>query len=164
MNKQEKKMIALVGVILAVLVAATVAVFVMKQNDNGFVPPAFDSTAVSGYPTVTDQYAQYQNIRVNEDFAFSMCLCPMYSDGKAEIYFAAAGDNNVYTLVKLYDQDGDLIGESGLVKPGEYVQSIGVSIVPTEYTDITARVLSYEPETYYSKGTASGKLSLRTAD
>lgn len=164
MDKNQKTVITVVGVILAVFIAATVAVFVYKQNDSGFVPPDFDANAVSGYPTVVDEYAQYQNIRVNEDFAFSMCLCPRYNNGKAEIYLAAAKDNNAYTLIKLYDKDGALIGESGLLKPGEYVQYVDIAFVPSEDTEITARVLSYEPKTYYSLGTASGKLSLRTAD
>lgn len=164
MDKIQKTTIAVVGIVLAVFIAATVIVFMMKQNDSGYIPPKFDPNAVSGYPAVIDEYAQYQNIRVNEDFAFSMCLCPMYGNGNAEIYFAAAKDNNAYILIKLYDKDGALIGESGLLKPGEYVQSVAVSLVPTEDTEISARVLSYEPETYYSLGSASGKLSLRTAD
>ena len=161
MSKFQKTAIAVVGVILVALIIATVAVFVYKQNDSGFVPPEADANALSGYPTVIDEYAQYQNIRMNEDFAFSMALCPLYVNGKAEVYFANSKDSKAYGLIKLYDSDGNLIGESGLVKPGKYVQSVEISLVPKRDTEISVRVLSYEPKTYYSLGTVSGKLSLR---
>jgi hypothetical protein len=54
-----------------------------------------------------------------------------------------------------------MIGESGLIKPGEYVESVAISLVPTKNTSIFAKVLSYEKETYYSMGTTSGELILR---
>ena len=44
------------------------------------------------------------------------------------------------------------MGETGLIKPGEYVRSVVFSKVPLAGVEISLRVMSYEPETYYSKG------------
>ena len=151
------------GILLAVAIVATVIVYFVTRSGNDFTPPDFDVAAKKGYPTVTDTAAQFQRVTASEDFAFSMCLCPTYENGAARIFFTSEIANRAYLLIKLYDADGELIGQSGLVRPGQYVESVAISLTPTEDTDISAKIFSYEPNTYYSKGTVSGELNLRVA-
>ena len=55
--------------------------------------------------------------------------------------------------MRVVDQEtGEIYGETGLVKPGEYVQSVTFDKVPVQGTAITMRVMSYQPDTYYSAG------------
>ena len=163
MDKQQKTILTVVGILLAVAIVATVIVYFVTRNESDFTPPDFDVAAKKGYPTVTDPAAQFQKVTASENFAFSMCLCPTYENGAARICFASEITNQAYLLIRLYDADGELIGQSGLVKPGQYVESVAISLVPTKDMDISAKIFSYEPNTYYSMGTVSGELNLRVA-
>ncbi len=163
MDKQQTIITVIVGILLLAVIGATVAVFLSKDDSQigKFVPPADDPTAIVGFPAETDSSAQYSDVKVNDSFVISLALAPLYKDGGAQVFFASDANNTVNTLVRLYDSDGKMIGESGLVKPGEYVESVAISLVPTKTTSIFAKVLSYEKETYYSMGTTSGELILR---
>lgn len=157
-------MLAVAGILLTVAVIVTASVFFMKQGEGNFTPPPFEENVKKGAPLVNDSDAQYTRAAIGEENMFSMCLCPLYKNGSATIYFSSDIGNTAYLLIKLYDEDGNLIGQSGLVNPGEYVERITISMVPTEDTEISARVLTYEPETYYSMGTVNGTLKLRVVE
>lgn len=160
MDKQQKNILAIVGILLAVSVIATVAVFFVTRDKSDFTPPPFDETAKKGIPTVEDQSALYQKV-AHEDFAFSLCWSPLLEDTSAKVYFSSEHTNSVYLLIKLYDAEGNEIGQSGLVRPGEYVENISITDLPDTDETISAKVFSYEPKTYYSAGTVSLELSLR---
>ena len=49
-------------------------------------------------------------------------------------------------------QSGELLGETGLIRPGEYVQSVTFDTVPASGATISMKVMAYEPETYHSAG------------
>ena len=42
--------------------------------------------------------------------------------------------------------------ETGLIRPGEYVQSVTFDTAPAPGTAISMKVMAYEPETYHSGG------------
>ncbi len=165
MDRNEKIILSVVGALLAAAIIATVAVFfaTRQKTVNLFTPPDIEINAVQGTPDTIDENSAYQKVMMSEEFQFSMCLCPAYKGGAVEIYYTSYATNTVNSLVKLYDGEGNLVGESGLIRPGYYLKSILVSDLPADSV-VTAKILSYEPETYYSMGTASGKLSLRVAE
>jgi hypothetical protein len=57
-------------------------------------------------------------------------------------------------------EDGTVLGSTGILKPDQYVKTIKLSSVPEETETITLKILSYEPETYYSEGSASAEAVL----
>ena len=80
---------------------------------------------------------------------------PEMKDGVAEIYFTSAAENTVWLKCKILAEDGTLLGETGVLKPGTYVQSVTIQKKLKHDTPIKYRVISYEPETYYSEGSAN---------
>ena len=52
----------------------------------------------------------------------------------------------------MLDEDGEVLGETGLIRPGEYVQAVTFDAIPVSGTAISMKVMAYEPETYHSAG------------
>lgn len=51
------------------------------------------------------------------------------------------------------DAKGSILGETGLVRPGEYVPFLCLNTTPKSGVAITLKLMAYEPETYHSAGT-----------
>ena len=59
--------------------------------------------------------------------------------------------NQIWTKLRILDQDGNIIGETGLLKPGQYVESVQLNDVAVS-GNVTLQVMGYEPDTYFSAG------------
>ena len=125
-----------------------------------FKAPSFDEGAVLGVPENVDGAYRYSELAVAEGFIVSMCIDPVVVGEEAQVYFTSAAENTVWTKLQLFDENGRLLGESGVLRPGEYVESVALLNVPKESSLIVAKLLSYEPDTYYSKGTATAQIML----
>lgn len=154
--------------IIAILLIAIIVVGIMVITDNrraeviieDFEAPSFEEGAVLGVPENVDGAYRYSELAVAEGFIVSMCIDPVVVEGEAQVYFTSAAENTVWTKLQLFDENGRLLGESGVLMPGEYVESVTLLNVPKESSLIIAKLLSYEPDTYYSKGTATAQIML----
>jgi hypothetical protein len=70
----------------------------------------------------------------------------------ATVYLTNASENHVYLKLRVLDSEGQVLGETGLIRPGEYVKSVRLSCVPAESTEIRLKIMSYHPESYMSEG------------
>jgi hypothetical protein len=68
-------------------------------------------------------------------------------------------DNQVWVKVKVIDADGNRLGETGLLRPGEYVESVQLSTDATSGL-VTLHIMGYEPDTYYSAGSVDFETTL----
>ena len=66
------------------------------------------------------------------------------------LYFTNDGGNLVYLKVRIY-KDDKIIGESDLIKPGEYIEYVNVNNVRKDDT-VLIKVMSYNMNNYYSEG------------
>lgn len=135
---------------LAVMLAALFATG-GRQETAAFVPPEFDSAAVSGVPAPDN--ASWSRI-YQEGMSFSAHVCGSVhiSGGTADVYFTNDAENEVWLKLRVMDEDGNILGETGLLRPGEYVQTIVFDTVPENGAAIKMKIMAYEPETYYSAG------------
>ena len=161
MNKTEK--IILLGLGLAVLVLAAVLVFSPSpapQTVVGeFTPPPFDAMAVEGTPPV--EFPQiYGTLSLNEAASVSLYSAPTVQDGKITVCFYSKAENTAWVRLRITDENGRLLGQTGLLKPGEYVEHILLENAPRSSRAV-ARILTYQPETYYSLGSASANIQLQ---
>lgn len=53
-----------------------------------------------------------------------------------------------------------MLGQTGLLKPGEYVEYLALDTLPGN-APVIAKILTYQPETYYSMGSASAEMELQ---
>ena len=154
--------------ILIILTIAVIAVGIAIMTDSrkdqiiidDFTAPSFENGALVGMPGNVDGSLRHSRMAVSEGFVVWMCADPVVSGGSAQVYFASEETNNLWVKVQLFDADGALLGESGLLRPGEYVETITLTHVPKKDGLITAKILSYEQDTYYSKGTATAQVML----
>lgn len=145
--------------VLAVLCILSVAVMVLVLNRGGsggeFTPPPFEQTAESGTPEVPEGIG-YQELDV-QVFRVGLTGEVCIRDGGAEVWFTNPRSNPVWLKLRVLDEEGQILGQTGILKPGEYVRQ--VALTETEPgTAVVLKVMAYEPDTYHS----AGSLTLHT--
>ena len=61
----------------------------------------------------------------------------------------------MWLKLRVLDEGGGVLGESGLVRPGEYVKDVTLAEKLPAGTKIKLKIMGYEPETYRSAGSAT---------
>lgn len=115
-----------------------------------FTPPSFDSAAQIGIPTVPDGLG-YSELDT-QAYKVSVCGEIITNGNSADIWLTNPESNEVWLKLRVLDSKGNILGETGLIRPGEYVQSVALGQIPKSGTQIVLKLMAYEPETYYSAG------------
>ena len=158
-NKRGKA-VPILGTVLAVLVIAMILALCLPNRKTAeFTPPPFEQNAVSGTPEVPEELGYSSPYQEGMAYRFSVCGNVTAENGEAVVYLTNAAENQVWLKVRILDENGEILGESGLVKPGEYVKSVALSTLPDAGTKISLKIMGYEPETYRS----AGSVTLNTA-
>lgn len=124
-----------------------------KPLQEPFVPPEFDPSAVAGTPSVLEAL-DWRELDAHA-FVVGICGQAVLNENSVDVWLTNPEDNMVWLKVRIQDGSGNVLGESGLICPGEYVQTVILQSVPSVGTQITLKVMAYEPKTYYSAGTVS---------
>ena len=145
-------------ILAAAICAVSVAVMVLvlanpKQIRAEFSPPPFDENAVVGMPDVPENLGWTPVNTPN--FSASVCGCIIPADETADVWLYNSAENTVWLKLRVLDADGHILGETGLLKPGEYVRSVTLTNKPKPGTQIALKLMAYEPQTYHSEGSAS---------
>lgn len=144
-------MAAVCAISVLVMIAALLAPG--KTIPAEFTPPPFEPNAVIGTPNVPDDLGWTELDA--QAFLFSVCGKVVVRDGEADIWLTNPESNTVWLKVRILDKNGETLGESGLIRPGEYVQTVTFDTVPKDGTTIGIKLMAYQPETYFSEGTAT---------
>lgn len=153
MKKKQNYILPLAAVLCVLSLAVMVFALTRQevQTEIGeFTPPPFDSSAIVGTPAVPDGLG-YNELDCQ---AYKVSLCGKLN-ASGDIWLTNPGSNEVWLKVRVLDEKGNIVGETGLVRPGEYVQTVELTTIPKSGTPITLKIMAYEPETYYSAGAAS---------
>ena len=156
-KKQKKNYILPLAAVLCVLSLA-VMVFALTRQEvqteiGEFTPPPFDSSAVVGFPAVSDGLG-WQELDAK---VYKVGVCGKFipKGNTADVWLTNPESNTVWLKVRVLDEKGNTLGETGLVRPGEYVQSVELDTVPKTGTPIVLKIMAYQPDTYYSEGAVS---------
>lgn len=119
---------------------------------NHFTPPEFDSQAVSGTPS-TEEALGFQYLDISEKCTIGICGSPYIQDNELFLYFTNPVENDVW-IMTLFMEGENIIGKSGVLKPGEFVVSIPINqdIHAVDLSTVSMKIIAYEPETYQSRG------------
>lgn len=138
--------------IAAVIIMIVALCMPKKTEQKPFIPPSFDENATQGEPIVPDDLGYSILYRDGMSFKVGICGKINVTNNSADVYLTNISENNVWLKVRFYDQAGNALGESGLLKPGEYLQSVALDHI-SDTNSVTVKVMSYEPDTYRSMGT-----------
>ena len=149
--------------VVALLVMA-ITLFATKDPPKGeFVPPAFESMALQGVPEVPEDLQYSSPYREGMAYRFSICANVTMDSNKATVYFTNAEGNNVYLKLRVLDENDNILGETGLLKPGEYVKDVELIQALSAGTGIRLKIMSYAPDTYLSEGSVVLNTTIGTA-
>lgn len=115
-----------------------------------FVPPPFEPGAIKSI----SKPSQNTDIQTLDVGVFRVALCGEVSvtDGQAQVWFTNPEGNEVWLRLRILDGSGKILGQTGIVRPGEYVQGVALEAVPEAGMPIVLKVMAYEPETYHGAG------------
>lgn len=149
----------LCGVLAVLAVVAIIALCNPKTPPKGeFIPPEFDPAAVVGTPEVDKSLAYEEVYAEGMAYRLSVCCVPTADEYALTVYFTSPESNEKYLKLRVLDKNGKTLGETGLLRPGEYVEQVTLSKKLSPGTKIKLKVMSYEPEDY----TSAGSIGLNT--
>lgn len=161
-NRADKKVnksgkaVPILGAVLAVLVIVTVLALCLSGGKTAeFTPPPFEENAVTGVPEVAEELGYSSPYKEGMTYRFSVCGNVTAEGKNAVVYLTNPEENEVWLKLRVLDENGKILGETGLIRPGEYVRCVTLSTVPPVGTKITLKVMGYEPKTYHSAGSAT---------
>lgn len=153
MKSKWKLPVAAAICVLALALMTLVLLWDGKQKaDAVFTPPPFDQAAISGMPAVEDSLGWSEIYQDGMDFKAYVCGNVIADGDRAAVFFTNSGEFDVWLKLRMSDESGKVLGETGLVKPGEYVESVILTQDVTDGQKIKLKIMAYEPETYYSAG------------
>lgn len=124
-----------------------------KQIQMEFTPPPFEESAEKGIPSVPKNLGWSElDAKV---FKASICGAVCVREQKAEVWFTNPSENSVWLKLRVFDEKNSIIGETGIIRPGEYVKNVSLNEKVFEGMPIVLKIMSYEPETYCSEGAVS---------
>lgn len=140
------------------LFVLSIIFFISGFDSNEFIVPSDDESAVYGLnPIVADELNYTVLSDPNLPFSFGLCASPIVDNGDLIVYFNNPIENDSWLLLRAYSND-KLIGSSGIVKQNGFVERVHGDF--NNVSNITFKVLAYEPNMYYSVGTVSVEVDI----
>ena len=145
-----RRLICVLAVLCVISLTAMTVALCPGAEKTVFTPPPFDSAAETGTPAVPEGLG-YRTLDAD---AFRVAVCgEILAEGtNAVVYLTNPTDNDAWLKVRILSEKGEILGESGLIRPGEYVRNIRMEPMPVPGTPIVLKIMAYEPETYHSRG------------
>ena len=122
-----------------------------KQKQAEFTPPPFDKTAQSSIAAVENE-SWTRIFKDGMSFSAHVCGKIVLNENTADIYFTNDDGNEVWLKLRILDENGNILAETGLIKPNEYIKTVTFDTVPEKGTAVKLKIMAYEPDTYYSAG------------
>lgn len=152
--KKEKNipLIITLAICILSLIVMTTVLLISSEKDKAlsFTPPPFDTNAVQGIPDVPENLG-WEEVDA-QAYKASICGKVIPNGDTADVWFTNPESNSVWLKLRVLDTQGNVIGETGIIKPGEYVQEVTFTKTPQVGDSIVLKLMAYEPETYYSAG------------
>lgn len=120
-----------------------------------YVAPTFAEDAVSGAPEVPDELGYFAPYAEGMAYRVAACGLPTAADTTLTVYFTNMEGNEKYLKLRVLDEDGRTLGETGLLRPGEYVETVILSEPVSPGTVLKYKVLGYEPDDLSSAGSVT---------
>lgn len=143
------RVIAVLSALCILSLSVMVLVLNREPRTGEFIQPPFEPAAQTGMPEVPEGLG-YQQLDA-QVFQVALCGELHVRDGAAEVWFTNPDSNRVWLKLRVLDEEGRILGETGLLRPGEYVRQVALTEAGPG-TPVALKVMAYEPETCHSAG------------
>lgn len=148
--KKNKKITILISILILLIAIIILLIFNIK-NKSTFTKPEFDTNATTKIPEKLNYKSSIINI--SEGYSIYIDGIPHINKDDIIINFISIEDNKVWIKIRLLDEEKNIVAESGLIKPGEYLKSLKTKKKIKSNDKITYMIMGYEIDTYMSAGT-----------
>lgn len=161
-----QKIVLTVTILICISVISVVFFLRPKAEtpDNNYIPPEFEEDAQKGIPEIPDKDILYSTMKIpitDGCCDVSMNAAPKLNAGRLDVYFTNSAESTVWLKLVIYNEAGNQIAESGILRNGEYVIAVELNENVTAGEELKAKILTYEPDTYYSLGSAGAILKVQ---
>ncbi len=157
--EKKRRIILLIVIITSILAIAGVIIYSMII---GYEPPKFEVNAFAGTPTPEESFL-YDEVESGFGYKFSIASnLYQQEDRTLKVFFTNPSSNDVNLMCEVRSADDEVLYESGLIHPNEYVESLDPKgEFENRKIDVNVMIYAFEPETYCSAGTTTLKLVLQ---
>lgn len=154
MNRSKSMIIPILSILCVLsIIIMVVAIFNAPPKNVEFVPPSFEVEAIKGNPEPPQGLGWSELYQDGMNYSVGICGNIIAYEDIADIYFSNSKDNKVWLKLRVLDENNNIIGETGLLKPDEYVRTVKLDESIQDGQKVKLKIMAYEPETYYSEGT-----------
>ena len=154
MSKNNKRLIAVLTTICCISVLLMIVSLIATSTTEiaEFTPPNFDINAINDKPDIDEDsgWGKIWQEGMGYHFYFNGKL--KLNDQTVDAYFYNPPENNCYLKIRVFNVQGNIIYESGLIRPGEYLKTIKFASYVSANENISIKIMSYNPENYTSMG------------
>lgn len=153
--KKKRDILPFLPIACAVAIIGMMLALVLGSNEAAeFTPPPFEETAAPGVPDVPEDLGYTAPYTEGMGYRFALCGNVCMDGTAALVYFTNPAENDVWLKLRVLDEGGNTLGETGIICPGEYVKAVTLDRALDAGTPISLKIMGYEPKTYYSAGAA----------
>ena len=155
--KEWKWPLILGAICLIALIAMALILANPKVKELPFEKPPFAEAAAQGEPKVPENLGWQLLHQEGMDFKVGLCGVLKFDGNMADLYFTNPAENEIRMKLRITDAKGKILAETGLIRPGEYLETIEFSKVPANGEQVQMKVMTYE-----SDYTSAGAITLKT--
>ena len=148
---EDKKKIIILSCLLLIMMLIITLLSINIKKKSTFVKPEFDSNVLTESPKNIDYKDSI--ITVSEGYNLYINGLPIIDNHNLIVNLISLPENNVWIKIRVLDEFENIVGESGIVKPGEYLKQIKLDNKIKSNDKITYMIIGYEIDTYLSAGT-----------
>ena len=149
----KNKITIVLSTILIILISIIIFLLININSKKQFKKPEFANAATS-----IPEKLEYKEkaIKVSEGYSLYIDPIPkLDQNDNLSINLVSLEENKIWIKVRILNAKEEIIGETGLIKPGEYLEKVQINQQLSENDQITYKIMGYEKDTYRSAGTIS---------
>jgi hypothetical protein len=164
---KKKMLYAIIAVAVVCVLSVGAMIFALihfAPEKQPFIPPEFDAAAVEGVVQETDELKILGWSKVEAEalpYVARICGRILIKDQKADLWFYNEPESEAWLKLRITDGEGIIIAETGLIKPGQYLQTVEFNRPLADDEKVAMKIMGYEPETYMSAGAVTLKTTVK---
>lgn len=150
---KNNKLVIILSTVLAIFLVIIIVLSVSIKEKETFKKPELDKN-ISKVP----ETLEYEKSVLNISDGYSIYISPnpkVFEDDCLKIDLVSIRSNEVYIKVRILDKEGNIIGETGLLKAGDYLEKVELNRKIETNEKLIYKIMGYEVDTYMSAGSVS---------